>query len=647
MLVINLMFVNFFKLQITKVAPSDTNTLEEFRQRLMYLVDKGCKPYELVEYPEILRLTEADIDKRIERLHSSGQSSISMPLLKFAKPESSDTALRSSLRRYLKQQNGRLNKVDEIRSALQCSDDEMLDILKRNPRLIGTRKRRFIVEKVACLLECGAVIQDIKSNTNLLNNKTLEDIESRAKRLVELGYNDPLPMGVIGRDDDDFEVIVARLAKQRSLHPTSRYLESREIIAKIPDFANRKLHVVKPKVDFLLSRGYVGEEIIEFPSILELGLEAIHDAVIYLQSYHLGAVSLETCHKYATKKRVTSRQSSSRRILAKVLECQSTELPLIPKDLSVVLNTEATLHANYDFLRSIGFTSADLKRLPIVLAHNNEVLRLHWDLIQMEEGLAPHFESWKEDKAKLLQLLQFSIEKESNFSHMAATDVGEERKRVEDLEAETVDYEAHEFTELEEETRKSFEKVQVDATVQGGPGVEQESDEVVSADVEHIEGMEHDIVVERGTDMQHDPGMERDPVRKRDTYMELDSGDMLDADVELDPGVGLYSREEHVLAAEFDPLMELDDDVELDLGAEYDPDVQLEPCMEHDLDLDADSAVELDLSIERDGGVENKQGTESISDASTSSDEELSVGIENDMAKLFPSSSARWTSHDR
>lgn len=629
------------------------NTLKEFRLRLKYLVDKGCKPYELVEYPEILRLTEADIDKRIERLHSYGQSSISMPLLKFAKPESSDTALRSSLRRYLKQQNGHLNKVDEIRSALQCTDDEMLDILKRNPRLIGRRKRRFIVEKVACLLECGAVIQDIKSNTNLLNNKTLEDIESRAKRLVELGYNDPLPIGVIGRDDDDFEVIITRLAKQRSLHPTSRYLESREIIAQIPEYANRKLHVVKPKVDFLLSRGYVGEEIIEFPSILELGLKAIHDAVIYLQSHHLGTVSLETCHKYATKKCVTSRQSSSRRILAKVLECQSTELPPIPKDLSVVLNTEASLHANYDFLQSIGFTSADLKRLPIVLAHNTEVLKLHWDLIQTEEGLVPHFELWKEDKAKLLQLLQFSIEKESNFSHMAATDVGEERKWVEDSEAETVDYEAHEFTELEQETQKSFEKVQVGATVQGGPGVIQESDVVVKSNVEHILGMEHDIVMERGTGVELDPGMERDPVRKCDTgakhdrCTELDSGDMLEADVELDPGVGLDCREQHVLAAEFDPVMELDDDVELDLGVEYDPDVQLKPCMEQDLDLDADSAVELDLRIERAGGVENKQEMESVSDASTSSDEELSVGIENDMAKLFPSSSAQWTSHDR
>lgn len=433
----------FIDLKVTKVSSSDKKTLDEFCNRLKYLTEKGCKVYELVEYPDILKLSTSEINERIERLCSCGQSSISIPILKFAKPESSDVVIKNSLRRYRKQQNGYLNKIEEIKLTLQCSDGEMLEILTRNSRLIGNRKRKFVVEKVKCLLDCGATLEDIKCNTNLLNNKTLEVIETRARHLLSLGCN-PLPMGVIGRTDDEYLAIVDRLAKQKVLQPTCQYLDSKEIIAKIPEYCDKKLYVVKPKVDFLLSRGYLGDDIISFPLILKLSLGTIQSAVTYLHQHYLGLVSLELCHSYGLKRCVMSRQRSVRRLLTKVLNCSSNELPQIPKDLSISFGQETTYRMNLEFLKGIGFSPSELKELPIVLAHSTEALKRCWKALRCDETLVSYLDLWKDNKKLQLQLLQYSIERNFNFSFAPVTEVGK-KQMLEISDFSPLVYESQEF----------------------------------------------------------------------------------------------------------------------------------------------------------------------------------------------------------
>ena len=48
--------------------PVSKDNLEEMARKLQYMEDKGCKSYQLMEYPEVLLLTEEEIIARVECL---------------------------------------------------------------------------------------------------------------------------------------------------------------------------------------------------------------------------------------------------------------------------------------------------------------------------------------------------------------------------------------------------------------------------------------------------------------------------------------------------------------------------------------------------------------------------------------------------
>ena len=75
-----------------EVDPNATSLTPEMmsllRSRAEQLEERGCKSYQLVECPQVLRLDTDEIDARIERLHQCGITHVSAPLIDLAKQKS-------------------------------------------------------------------------------------------------------------------------------------------------------------------------------------------------------------------------------------------------------------------------------------------------------------------------------------------------------------------------------------------------------------------------------------------------------------------------------------------------------------------------------------------------------------------------------
>ena len=398
-----------------------TDDLESYSERLSYLVKIGCKPYELAEYPQILQLNKNEVDDRVCKLKDHGVTSVSMPLLRLLEPPRSNPAIAKRIEWYMLRTNERLNYSDEIVDALRCSCDEMVDILTQNPRLVGELQRKFMKEKIECLLNYGARLEDIRSNTSLLNNKTLETIESRARLLSAIGCNDPLLIGIIGRTKREFQLIVDRLVGEKELRSEIKFPESNVIMKELmPHLQNHRYHVVKAKVNLLLSHGYTMEDILAFPTILDrVGLANIHSSITYINQLGVGLASLETCYRYALKKHLPFRRMSLRRTFSKLLDCSSDSLPTMPSDFGAAAPDEAAMLRNYGVLRECGFLKDDIIALPIILLHHADDLQACWRELESDNAVA--FARFKGDTKKLLNLLQYTIEKSSNFRQTSSS----------------------------------------------------------------------------------------------------------------------------------------------------------------------------------------------------------------------------------
>jgi len=416
--------------------------LKTFAARLSYLVQIGCKPYELVEYPMILLLNESEINQRVEKLRLAiSDHKISIALLKYASPKKSNTAVKNDVVKYLQPLGGCVSKVDKIVQELNCSDTKMMEILTRNPRLLGRYYRKDVAEKIRCLISNGARHEDLYRNTNLLNNKTLATIQSRAERLHKIGWI-PLPLGLIGREDAAFEAVVKQQETQSNFITGPQGAGTDDVIRLLPPMSANRIAVIRPKIEYLLSEGYAASEILNCQRTLVLSLEKLKMAVCELKPYHLQCVDLAIVCHYALKRRIlSSRRCYLRAAIARAIGCSSSALPPLPqqdRSFSAVKDIRLTTVVNAKYLREeLGFTTEDLASVPLVLAHAPNIVRRHWNALDNADDTQAELSycSWQanvlfrrhaDNRRLRLNLLQYCVEKEANFSHACVSSWAED-----------------------------------------------------------------------------------------------------------------------------------------------------------------------------------------------------------------------------
>ena len=415
--------------RITRFCDLRDSDLKTFATRLSYLVHIGCRPYELVEYPKILLLSESEIDERVEKLRTAScVHGISIPLLKFATPELSDLVVNNNVLKYLQPLGGRMSRIEEIVQELNCSDTKMMEILTRNPRLLGNST----AEKIRCLISYGARCEDLYRNTNVLNNKTLATIRSHAERLSKIGWI-PLPLGLLGRQDAAFEAVVGQQEAQCSLVAESQVASTNDVISLLPPMSANRIITIRPKINYLLSEGYTVFDIVYSQQALKLSLEKLKMTISELKPYHLQCVDLAVICHYAQKRRILlSRRCNLRSVIARVIGCSLSALPPLPTDSSFNFSTNiyhaAVVNAKY-LGEELGFTAEDLASVPLVITHEPDIVRRHWNALENADSSQSELPSSDQlakslfrrhvDNRRLrLNLLQYCIEKEANFSHV-------------------------------------------------------------------------------------------------------------------------------------------------------------------------------------------------------------------------------------
>lgn len=413
--------------------------LKMFAKRLSYLVHVGCKPYELVEYPRILLLSESEIDQRVEKLRiASNCHRVSITLLRYATPTKSNAVLKSCVVRYLKPLGGYINKVDEIVQELKCSDTKMMEILTHNPRLVGNQYRKDVAEKIRCLISHGARHEDLHRNTNLLNNKTLATIQLRAERMHKIGWI-PLPLRLMGRNDAAFEAVVGHQEAQCNLTTGFQLNSADDVIRLLPPMSANQTAAIRPKIDYLLSEGYAASDIVCCPQTLNKSLKRLKVAVCELKPYHLQRVDLAMVCHYAKYHRIRSkRHCRNRRAIAHAIGCFTSVLPMLPNDGSIHavkdIHHTAVVNAKY-FRDELGFSVDDLASLPVILAHAPNIIRRHWSALNNVNAIPAElsncqakalFRRHANNRRLRLNLLQYCIEKEVNFSHACVSSLAED-----------------------------------------------------------------------------------------------------------------------------------------------------------------------------------------------------------------------------
>jgi len=406
--------------------------LMTFSSRLHYLVHIGCKPYELVEYPQILLLNEAEIDQRVEKLRLVRRDHrVSIALLMFASPNKSNAAVRRRVARYRKPlHSGYISKVDEVVQELNCSDVKTMEILTRNPRLLGRKYRKDLAEKIRCLLNHGSRHEDLYRNTNVLNNKTLATIRSRANRLHEIGCI-PLRLGLIGREDSVFEEVVGQQEAQGSSVTSPQRIRADDVIRLLPPMSAYRITTVRPKIEYLLSEGYAASDIVDCPKALNVPVKSLRMAVCELKPYHVQFADLASVSHYAVHRRLpSSLRCDFRRVIARSLGCSSSlvlQFPRKDRSVYIVKDLHQTATVNAKYLRDeLGFTAEELASVPLVLTHAPSVVRRHWNALSdagddtqavCSVRAKAVFRRHANNPRLRLSLLQYCIEKEVNFTH--------------------------------------------------------------------------------------------------------------------------------------------------------------------------------------------------------------------------------------
>lgn len=175
----------------------------------------------------------------------------------------------------------------------------------------------------------------------------------------------------------------------------------------------QRFRTLMPKIAFLESKGFHVEDIIT-QRLLHLGLNTIRDTYAMLEEHGIEDISMPILYHFVMFKRIRNKPQV-RLNLAKIINIKEDQVHVPPEMLKLLfLQKRQVLIENYKFLIECGFTKDSIQRLIIVIGHDPRIVRRHWAQLPEREELWP-FESWQQDEWKLLNVLQYYIEKEDNF----------------------------------------------------------------------------------------------------------------------------------------------------------------------------------------------------------------------------------------
>ena len=390
----------------------------------------GCRAYQILEAPKVLELSEDDIYQRVDTLHQNLLTQISIPTISLASTTNT-YHLKKSYVRYIQRTGGFDSVADVWRDVLGCTMGQMADLLLANPRLLSLVKHtQQRVEKACYLFDQGVSKDQLRTNSLLLVTVPLEVIKHRVEEVQALDIH-PLPLSRLAQADYHYK---RSLGKLREIKDTAnqrwQVLEGllgvpKEVLEKKhPVFANTSLKKLEERLQYLLNeRGYSAEDVVNCPTILhKIEVSRLISAFTELEDEAgLEEVTLPTLLSFVNYHKLPAWRNGTQRSLRRALGTEQAEVAeVLPRDYAGLFQQRpSVIKENFAFLRTNNFERAVILDLPVVLGHSHQVLVRHWN--DLPKAQSEHFDKWKNDPRKLLNLLQYDIEQSANFKHRVLT----------------------------------------------------------------------------------------------------------------------------------------------------------------------------------------------------------------------------------
>ena len=225
---------------------------------------------------------------------------------------------------------------------------------------------------------------------------------------------------------------------------------------------NLSILKLKPKIDFLESKGYRFEDIISH-QVIGLTIPKMEETLERLQSYGIEDVSLSMLFLFARYKRINSVHKSSLASIARILGVDEKVLCAnVPTNLRKYFTLQRTdvYVANHKLLTEHGFSNGAIQKVCILLCHHPQILKRQL-LALHESGELKDMTNILTDEVQLLNTLQFFIERECNFrqpilinAHETATEAQEECMFTSSTDIEDLEQLANEQDDEEEVLEK-------------------------------------------------------------------------------------------------------------------------------------------------------------------------------------------------
>lgn len=195
----------------------------------------------------------------------------------------------------------------------------------------------------------------------------------------------------------------------------------------------RQLKDLKPTIEYLRSIGITNKSIVDDILCLKMSLKLLKQSVEKLQKDGVEDIDLMQITAVANKM-MPQKQPAHQQYVNKTFI--RTKL-LIPKEewkkveRTSFKNSSKVLVKNFKLLTDSGFTLDSLRCCPYVIGHSSDVLEEHLQKLKAMEDLSVYKDLFA-DKRKLVNLLQYIIEKNNYFRRVVNDDeiLGNDEARI-------------------------------------------------------------------------------------------------------------------------------------------------------------------------------------------------------------------------
>ena len=367
-----------------------------------------------------------EIEYRIHRLHSCGQDRLSVPLLDLVDSNQTDSQLTKAITQYLSTMGSYGSNVQFLNKKLGCSELQIMEIFKSYNKRIFTKLGKKNSKLVDLLLGSGVTNLDcIRSHPSVFD-RSLSWIEARLKYLRGEGIRENLPVFYFTLTKSAFEYSIEKFKERdmKNTYDASKDLEQLDLSEKDRALVEEILrqHEARqftnfPKIKLLISNGISLRDIVNHSYILDFSLSTLSNQLTSLQEAGMDKIHVSQIVQYISRRKI-SKTKLSQRLLASLMKCHISHLQSYSFNVVGELNQgEQRIAENIEFLLSQGFTKKDIQEVPIVLGHDTEILCQYWFSLPTNLNT---YHLCMNDPIKLLNGLQYTIEKDMNFKSLVA-----------------------------------------------------------------------------------------------------------------------------------------------------------------------------------------------------------------------------------